>query len=225
MLPLKIKTGSRILTCSTVASMHNTLSSTWQYGVWQYCSTADGEYSVNSAYRAQFLGSTTTNFGTLIWKVWEPPKFKLFGWLAIQNRLWMADRLQARGWSNNVVCPLCRREPETVLHLLAHCRYSMRIREELAASIGLSGLFLPSWSQAESLHQWWTSLSAVPCHSRKGMCSMIILVSWEIWNERNARIFNHKELPHNQLLQKIKDESGMWIMAGGKHLAILIGRH
>jgi len=139
MLPHKIKTGSRILTCSTVASMHNTLSSTWQY-----CSTADGEYSANSSYRAQFLGSTTTNFGTLIWKVWEPPKCKLFGWLAIQNRLWTADRLQARGWPNNVVCPLCRREPETVLHLLAHCRYSMRIREELAASIGLSGLFLPS---------------------------------------------------------------------------------
>ena len=52
------------------------------------------------------------------------------------------------------------------------------------------------------------------------MRSMIILVSWEIWNERNARIFNHKELPHNQLLQKIKDESEMWIMAGAKHLAI-----
>jgi hypothetical protein len=29
-------------------------------------------------------------------------------------------------------------------------------------------------------------------------------------------IFNHKELPHNQLLQKIKDESRMWITAGAK---------
>ena len=57
------------------------------------------------------------------------------------------------------------------------------------------------------------------------MRSLIILVLSGIWNERHARIFNRKELVCNQLLQKIKNESGVvWIMAGAKHLAILTCR-
>ena len=29
----------------------------------------------------------------------------------------------------------------------------------------------------------------------KGLKSLVILVCWEIWNERNARIFNSTEAP------------------------------
>jgi hypothetical protein len=56
----------------------------------------DGKFTTGSAYHAQFVGATQTNFKQLIWKVWAPPKCKFFAWLAIQNRIWTADRLQAR---------------------------------------------------------------------------------------------------------------------------------
>jgi hypothetical protein len=60
-------------------------------------------------------------FKTEIYKMHRhPPKCKFVGWLAIQNRT--ADRLRTRGWPNNVVCPLYRRERESV-HPLAHCKY------------------------------------------------------------------------------------------------------
>jgi hypothetical protein len=47
----------------------------------------DGKFTTGSAYHAQFIGSTQTNFKHLIWKVWAPPKCKFFAWLAIQNRI------------------------------------------------------------------------------------------------------------------------------------------
>ncbi|BAH92316.1 Os03g0684800 [Oryza sativa Japonica Group] len=40
----------------------------------------------------------------------------------------------------------------------------------------------------------------------------------EIWNERNRRTFQQKELLSNSLLTKIKEEARAWILAGAKHL-------
>ena len=68
---------------------------------WKQSSKA--EYSAKSVYALQFLGSTTTEFQSLIWKTSAPPKCKQFAWLAIQNRLWTSDRLQARGCSNQAL--------------------------------------------------------------------------------------------------------------------------
>ena len=62
--------------------------------------SANGEYSAKSAYKAQFFGSYSSDMKTLIWKAWAPPKTKFFAWLALQNRLWTADRLARRGWPN-----------------------------------------------------------------------------------------------------------------------------
>jgi hypothetical protein len=43
-----------------------------------------------------------------------------------------------------------------------------------------------------------------------------------VWNKRNARIFEHKESALTQLLQKIKDEAGLWTMEGAKHVSNLL---
>lgn len=72
--------------------------------------TTSGHYSVTSAYNAQLLGLIFT-FSPMEHAVWKaPPKTKLFAWLAIQDRIWTADRLAKRGWPNCGLCPLCRPE-------------------------------------------------------------------------------------------------------------------
>jgi mannosylglycoprotein endo-beta-mannosidase len=86
-----------------------------------------GEYSASSAYKAQCLGTTGSNFNTLIWRTRALAKCKFYAWLVIQNRVWTSDRLAARGWPNNGTCPLCHTKNETAVHLLAHCRFSRRI--------------------------------------------------------------------------------------------------
>ncbi|KAJ1264986.1 hypothetical protein BS78_08G042700 [Paspalum vaginatum] len=93
--------------------------------IWKF--NASGVYSVASAYRAQFVGHSSFNLKALIWKPWGPSKCKIFVWLVIRNRVWTSDRLAKRGWPRDPVCPLCRHQPETALHLIADCRYSRRI--------------------------------------------------------------------------------------------------
>jgi hypothetical protein len=53
---------------------------------------------------------------------------------------------------------------------------------------------------------------------RKGLASLALLTVWEIWKERNARVFRHKLSPTFIILGKIKCEARLWVLAGAKRL-------
>lgn len=131
--------------------------------------TPDGEYSAKSAYQAQFFGTTFTDMKRLVWKAWAPPKAKLFAWLALQNRLWTADRLARRGWQNCGLCPLCKATPETADHLLLHCRFTTRIWSLLKDWLGIP-LDQSLWPTL-SFKDWWQQMSCVGVPNRKAMAS------------------------------------------------------
>ena len=44
--------------------------------------------------------------------------------------------------------------------------------------------------------------------------SLAILVTWSIWNERNARVFNNMEKTVDRLVEEIKDEA-RFVVSGG----------
>jgi hypothetical protein len=62
------------------------------------------------------------------------------------------------------------------------------------------------------------AISKSPTAYLEGMKSSINLIAWEIWKETKARVFTNKVVMPMVLMQKIKDESRKWIMAGAKHL-------
>uniref|UniRef100_A0A8R7UEH6 Reverse transcriptase zinc-binding domain-containing protein n=1 Tax=Triticum urartu TaxID=4572 RepID=A0A8R7UEH6_TRIUA len=62
--------------------------------VWKH--TLSGHYSAASAYKAQFLVMVLSPMDQMVWKVWAPSKVKFFASLAIQDRIWTADRLAKR---------------------------------------------------------------------------------------------------------------------------------
>jgi hypothetical protein len=49
-----------------------------------------------------------------------------------------------------------------------------------------------------------------------------MLVSWTIWKEQNARVFNNKAAPPTILLEIIKSKAKLWSSAGAKHLSFVI---
>jgi hypothetical protein len=53
-----------------------------------------------------------------------------------------------------------------------------------------------------------------PTEKRKGVHSLLLLATWEIWRERNRRIFQHEELSVEALVVRIRDEAALWNMAG-----------
>lgn len=185
--------------------------------------TANGSYSSASAYQAQFFGATDWRPYSTVWTVWAPQKCQFFAWLATQNRLWTADRLATRGWPHEPLCQLCKVLPESAEHMFFRCRYSKRIWDAMASWVGCNDLFKPPPpNPAMGVAELWEIFAKHDGFSPKGLRSATTLVCWEIWKERNARVFNKKSTMPSVLVDKIKDEGRAWIAAGAKHFAQLV---
>jgi hypothetical protein len=183
--------------------------------------TGNGQYSAASAYKLQFLGLVESSLNSLVWKVWATPKAKNHAWLALQKRLWTADRLRRRGWENCGLCQLCKQTEENHDHLFVHCRYTVRIWELLKGWLGLQGFCPRLWSGL-GIHEWWSSMVEGSGPHRKGLASLLLLTVWEIWKERNARVFRHKSSPSFVIFDSIKCEARLWVLAGAKRLGELM---
>jgi hypothetical protein len=140
---------------------------------WKF--TAEHPFTVKSAYEAQFFGSTRTNFD-LFWKVWVLPKCKFFSWLAIQNRIWIVDRLATRNWPNAPSCVLCNGALESGIHLFVECRFTKRIWEDIFIWVAIEELKPSNRGRFHSLLPWCErSVMFLGCN-RKGLRSLLIMM-------------------------------------------------
>jgi hypothetical protein len=60
--------------------------------------------------------------------------------------------------------------------------------------------------------------------NRKGMTSLAMLIIWEIWNERNDRVFKNKRATSQVIFDRITKEAKLWVVAGAKNLSQLMPR-
>jgi hypothetical protein len=190
--------------------------------VWNLSS--NGCYSSKSAYLMQFRGLIFSRLPALIWRPWAPPKCKSFAWLVFQNRVWTADRLQRRGWPNCGLCKLCNQEQESAAHLLFKCRFTTRVWTSIKHWMGLLAMDINGWHNKENVKDWWTDGIHKKGSPMKAMASLAMLISWEIWKERNARIFRHHFSTADMVINKIKDEARLWCLAGAKVLCNIMPR-
>nr|TKW29454.1 hypothetical protein SEVIR_3G395500v2 [Setaria viridis] len=110
------------------------------------------------------------------------------------------------------------------MYLFTQCRVTRRLWDMVANWISCMAIQPMLWEHEESLDHWWSARATTQCCSRKGMRSLIMLVSWTVWRERNSRIFERKESTINMMFDRIRDESALWIATGAKHLSILLTR-
>ena len=173
---------------------------------------------------AQFLSLTSSVMPTLVWKPWAPPKCKLFSWLVLQNRIWTADRLEQRGWDNCGRCKLCNRVQESAAHLLFQCSFSSRVWTVVKSWLGMHDIFPSDWRIIPTVKDWWEEVIHGVSQHGKALASLAMLVSWELWKERNARVFRNQSSTMEMVANKIKDETRLWSLAGAKALSVLMPR-
>ena len=172
----------------------------------------------------RFFGCTKIKRSSYLRNSWAPPKCKFFIWLVTQNRVWTSDRLQKRGWAHSPSCPHFCSAPEMALHLLAECRYTRRIWNLTAEWMVQPTMRPQEWQPSDNASQWWLNTATTPSVPRKAMATIAMLITWEIWNERNRRVFRHHETPAPALMSLIKQEALAWVAAGAKDLANIISR-
>lgn len=149
-----------------------------------------------------------------------PPKCKMFFWLALLDRCWTSDRLLCHNLCNNGPCALCSQETETIDHLLLGCVFSREVWFKLLRASGSQAL-APAIGMP--IANWWLpSRKRVPKEFRKGFNTLVLLVTWELWKERNRRVFQHQSKQPQRLFSFIRDEGRCWIAAGYQALSHFI---
>jgi hypothetical protein len=147
-----------------------------------------------------------------LWKASAPPKVKFFFWLALHDRIWTADRRMRHDLQDSAACALCDQDDETVDHLLVGCAYARELWYRLLRPGGWDPL-VPA--PGSSLAAWWMdSRSLLPANLRRSFDSVLLLVSWVLWKEHNAQVFDNRRCSAQQAMRALLEEADNWISAG-----------
>ncbi|KAJ1266199.1 hypothetical protein BS78_08G132600 [Paspalum vaginatum] len=137
-----------------------------------------------------------------------PNKCHFFLWLALHGRCWTSDRR-------------FRHERETVDHLLLRCVHSKEIWFRFLLRLGIQHV-APSALDGSFASWWLEAKKQVAKSIRKRFDSLVVLVAWCLWKERNNRIFRLEALQPVALTRLIMDEAGLWGCAGFTSIAGLL---
>jgi len=175
--------------------------------------TADGNFSTASAYRAFFLGQETIPGAKQLTKTRAPGRCKFFLWLAIHDRCWTNERRKRHNLQDVDSCTFCDQHSETINHLLTGCVFAREVWHMVLTKCNLLRL-APSLQNSEFTLWWLRSRKRMRKASRKSFDSLVILVAWTLWKERNQRVFQRANLSGPELCSLIMDEIRVWGYAG-----------
>jgi len=123
-----------------------------------------------------------------VWRTQAPPRAAFFAWSAALGKILTADNLRKRKIIIVDRCYLCKRDGETVDHLLLHCDVASTLWNHVFSWFGLSWV-MPR-RVVDLFACWWKagrSRSAV-------VWKMVpICILWCVWKERNIRCFEDLE--------------------------------
>lgn len=143
----------------------------------------------------------------------------MFFWLALHRRLWTSERRWRHGLQDCGACTFCGQELETVDHLLLGCVCSRQVWMALLFPLGLQGLLA---GPEDELASWWIrQRRRLDSQLRTSLDSVVLLVSWIIWKERNSRVFREQSASLRQMLLGVIDEGNEWLQAGFLSLGAL----
>lgn len=119
-------------------------------------------------------------------------------------------------WSPTPHAPLCDQEDETADHIATGCVFAREVWFSTLSSCGLAHL-VPL--HAPALIDWWPdSRAALPSPARKGFDSIVLLVVWMLWKERNSRVFDRAAVVSRELCRRIASEAQLWKLSGAAGL-------
>jgi hypothetical protein len=147
-------------------------------------------YSTCSSCRIQFRGSFEPFRSGLIWKAHAENKCKVFAWTMAREKVLNAENLQRRGWPHQDHCAVCNGSMETCIHLALLCPFAKSVWSLTLAWVHFDENLIISSKEPSKLIRWWEESHAKILKSeRRRFNGVVIYTIWNIWKERNRRIF------------------------------------
>ncbi|TQD89699.1 hypothetical protein C1H46_024693 [Malus baccata] len=146
-----------------------------------------------------------------IWKSKVPPKVKILVWLVANGNLNTCDRIQRRNplmclsphW-----CSLCKAKEESVNHIFLHCSYSIQLWWKLFQEVKASWVIPKGCFELLS-----TNFKALGKRKKSKVLwgCLVLAIFWNIWMERNKRIFeDYTGVGAEELWGRVKYWAAFW---------------
>ncbi|BAT16930.1 Os12g0428401 [Oryza sativa Japonica Group] len=175
--------------------------------------TVDGNFSVASAYDLFFIATEDCSYGDTLWHSRVPSRVRFFMWIALKGRCLTADNLAKRNWPHDAICSLCQHENEDCHYLLVSCDYTAAVWRKLRRWCNIN-IAIPA-EDGMPLADWWIATRRRFQNTyRTDFDSLLMLICWLIWKERNTRIFQHIAKSVDRLADDINEEIAIWRAAG-----------
>ena len=130
----------------------------------------------------------------------------------LHRRLWTSERRARHGLQNSDVCALCDQAPETCRHLILGCVFSRAVWVILLHPIHL--LVLAPDSEADIAEWWLHQRRRLDGASRTLFDSLLLLIAWSLWKERNNRTFGRPTSSVHSVVQAVIREGQDWVLGG-----------
>ncbi|XP_065632397.1 uncharacterized protein LOC136068763 [Quercus suber] len=154
-----------------------------------------GIFDLKSAYFLATVDEIVPPFSSgWIWKLEMLPKIRNFLWLCQHNSIGVKSCLARRGVVADKLCPICQREPESIIHALRDCAWVREVWMQLGVNIANQEFW-------RSNIQDWINFNGKISHSRAQekppWKTAFSFAMWCIWKSQNMAVFNGKPLNQN----------------------------
>nr|XP_017239551.1 PREDICTED: uncharacterized protein LOC108212332 [Daucus carota subsp. sativus] len=169
---------------------------------WYWPLDDKGMFTVKSCYRSIRGECTNTEggFWKQLWSLQLPGKIINLLWRACKNVLPTASELIKKHVNIDLMCPWCRSQPETPVHMLFMCTFA----KEMWSKIGFQDI-IPVDENVTVLQVLINAFRG----SNRDKRALIGLFYWSIWFRRNTWVWDKQSISvfgvHSMALQLLQD--------------------
>ena len=141
-------------------------------------------------------------------------------WLAMQYRLWTADRRLRHGLQDQAsLYYICDQEEDTVDHILLRCVFARQVWHCCFLRARITTNLVPTTD--DKIADWWLhARKQIPKETRKGFDSIVMLICWSLWKHRNGLVFGPTRVVSSiaSFTGQIFDDLRAWAMVGANRV-------